>query len=281
MSNKVFKILFGILVILAISLLTYYHETDKTSFNNDLFFWALLFGAVAALIDGSLGMAYGVTGTAFLLGYGISPVKAVAYIHIAEIFVSGSTGLNHWKIGNVDTKLFKKLLIPGIIGAILGALIIAKVKIPYLSIVISIYLLFMGIFLIAKAYSKIKLQLKQKISVVIPLAVTGGFVDGAGGGGWGPVVTTSLLGGKMEPKKVIGTVNASEFFINLASAVSLLFLVKVTDWEALAGLIIGGFLVAPYAARVTSKMSEKMILTIVGCLITILSIRKIYIFFLN
>jgi uncharacterized membrane protein YfcA len=279
MSNKVFKILFGILVILAISLLTYYHETDKTSFNNDLFFWALLFGAVAALIDGSLGMAYGVTGTAFLLGYGISPVEAVAYIHIAEIFVSGSSGLNHWKIGNIDTKLFKKLLVPGIIGAILGALIIAKVKIPYLSIVISIYLLFMGIFLIAKAYSKIKLQLKQKISVVIPLAVTGGFVDGAGGGGWGPVVTTSLLGGKMEPKKVIGTVNASEFFINLASAVSLLFLVKVTDWEALAGLIIGGFLVAPYAARVTSKMSEKMILTIVGCLITILSIRKIYIFF--
>lgn len=280
MSNKVFKILFGILVILATSLLTYYYETDKTSFNSDLFFWALLFGAVAALIDGSLGMAYGVTGTAFLLGYGISPVKAVAYVHIAEIFVSGSTGLNHWKIGNIDTKLFKKLLIPGIIGAILGALIIAKVKIPYLSIVISIYLLFMGIFLIAKAYSKIKLQFKQKNSVVIPLAVTGGFVDGAGGGGWGPVVTTSLLGGKMEPKKVIGTVNASEFFINLASAVSLLFLVKVTDWEALAGLIIGGFLVAPYAARVTSKMSVKMILTFVGLLITIISLKKIFNFFI-
>lgn len=280
MNSKVFKILFGILVISAISLLTYYHETDKTSFNNDLFFWALLFGAVAALIDGSLGMAYGVTGTAFLLGYGISPVKAVAYIHIAEIFVSGSSGLNHWKIGNIDTKLFKKLLIPGIIGAILGALIIAKVKIPYLSIVISIYLLFMGIFLIAKAYSKIKLQFKQKNSVVIPLAVTGGFVDGAGGGGWGPVVTTSLLGGKMEPKKVIGTVNASEFFINLASAVSLLFLVKVTDWEALAGLIIGGFLVAPYAARVTSKMSVKMILTFVGVLITVISLRKIFNFFI-
>jgi uncharacterized membrane protein YfcA len=280
MNNKVFKILFGILVISAVSLLTYYHETDKTSFNNDLFFWALLFGAVAALIDGSLGMAYGVTGTAFLLGYGISPVKAVAYIHIAEIFVSGSSGLNHWKIGNIDTKLFKKLLIPGIIGAILGALIIAKVKIPYLSIIISIYLLFMGIFLIAKAYSKIKLQFKQNNSVVIPLAVTGGFVDGAGGGGWGPVVTTSLLGGKMEPKKVIGTVNASEFFINLASAVSLLFLVKVTDWEALAGLIIGGFLVAPYAARVTSKMSVKMILTFVGVLITVISLRKIFNFFI-
>lgn len=280
MNSKVFKILFGILVISAISLLTYYHETDKTSFNNDLFFWALLFGAVAALIDGSLGMAYGVTGTAFLLGYGISPVKAVAYIHIAEIFVSGSSGLNHWKIGNIDTKLFKKLLIPGIIGAILGALIIAKVKIPYLSIIISIYLLFMGIFLVAKAYSKIKLQFKQNNSVVIPLAVTGGFVDGAGGGGWGPVVTTSLLGGKMEPKKVIGTVNASEFFINLASAVSLLFLVKVTDWEALAGLIIGGFLVAPYAARVTSKMSVKMILTFVGLLITVISLRKIFNFFI-
>ena len=279
MSNKVFRILFGLLVVSAIAMLSYYRGTDVTPFNSDLFFWALLFGAIAALIDGSLGMAYGVTGTAFLLGYGISPIKAVAYIHIAEIFVSGSSGLNHWKIGNVDTKLFKKLLIPGIIGATLGALIITKIKIPYLSIVISIYLLLMGIFLIAKAYAKIKLQFKQKISVVVPLAVTGGFVDGAGGGGWGPVVTTSLLGGKMMPKKVIGTVNASEFFINLASATTFLFMVKVTDWEALAGLIIGGFLITPYAAKATSRMSIKMILTIVGCLITVLSIRKIYIFF--
>jgi len=279
MSNKVFRILFGLLVISAIAMLSYYRGTDVTPFNSDLFFWALLFGAIAALIDGSLGMAYGVTGTAFLLGYGISPIKAVAYIHIAEIFVSGSSGLNHWRIGNVDTKLFKKLLIPGIIGAVLGALIITKIKIPYLSIVISIYLLFMGIFLIAKAYAKIKLQFKQKNSVVIPLAVTGGFVDGAGGGGWGPVVTTSLLGGKMMPKKVIGTVNASEFFINLASATAFLFLVKVTDWEALAGLIIGGFLITPYAAKATSRMSVKMILTVVGCLITALSIRKLYIFF--
>jgi uncharacterized membrane protein YfcA len=276
MSNKVFRILFGLLVVSAIAMLSYYRGTDVNRFNSDLFFWALLFGAIAALIDGSLGMAYGVTGTAFLLGYGISPIKAVAYIHIAEIFVSGSSGLNHWKIGNVDTKLFKKLLIPGIVGAILGALIITKVKIPYLSIVISIYLLFMGIFLIAKAFAKIKLNFRQKNSVVIPLAVTGGFVDGAGGGGWGPVVTTSLLGGKMMPKKVIGTVNASEFFINLASATAFLFFVKITDWEALAGLIIGGFLVTPYAAKVTSRMSVKMILTIIGCLITILSIRKIF-----
>ena len=279
MSNKVFRILFSLLVVSAIAMLTYYRETDATPFNGDLFFWALLFGSIAAFIDGSLGMAYGVTGTAFLLGYGISPIKAVAYIHIAEIFVSGSSGLNHWKIGNVDTKLFKKLLIPGIIGAILGALVITKVKIPYLSIVISIYLLIMGIFLITKAYAKIKLQVKQKNSVVIPLAVTGGFVDGAGGGGWGPVVATSLLGGKMMPRKVIGTVNASEFFINLASATAFLFLVKVTDWEALAGLIIGGFLITPYAAKATSRMSVKMILTVVGCLITALSVRKIYIFF--
>ena len=279
MSNRVFRILFGLLVFSAVAMLTYYRETDVTPFNSDLFFWALLFGSIAAFIDGSLGMAYGVTGTAFLLGYGISPIKAVAYIHIAEIFVSGSSGLNHWKIGNVDTKLFKKLLIPGIIGAILGALVITKVKIAYLSIVISIYLLFMGIFLIAKAYAKIKLQIKQKNSFVLPLAVTGGFVDGAGGGGWGPVVATSLLGGKMMPRKVIGTVNASEFFINLASATTFLFLVKITDWEALAGLIIGGFLITPYAAKATSRMSVKMILTVVGCLITALSVRKIYIFF--
>jgi uncharacterized protein len=98
MSDKVFRVLFGLLVVSAITMLTYYRGADATPFNSDLFFWALLFGSVAALIDGSLGMAYGVTGIAFLLGYGISPVKAVAYIHIAEIFVSGSSGLNHWKL---------------------------------------------------------------------------------------------------------------------------------------------------------------------------------------
>ena len=105
-------------------------------------------------------------------------------------------------------------------------------------------------------------------------------MDGAGGGGWGPVVTTSLLGGKMLPKKVIGTVNASEFFINLASATTFVFLVKITDWEALAGLILGGFLIAPFIAKVTRKISIKLILIIVGLLITFLSLRKLFLFFI-
>lgn len=279
MSSKVFRVLFGLLVVFGFAVLAYFYKTDKTPFNNDLFFWSLIFGVIAGLIDGSLGMAYGVTGTAFLLGYGISPVSAVAYVHIAEIFVCGSSGLSHWKIGNVDYKLFKKLLIPGIIGAILGALIISKVKIPYLSIIISIYLLCMGIFLILKAYTKIKLLFKQTNTTLIPLALTGGFVDAAGGGGWGPVVTTSLLGGKIKPRKVIGTVNATEFFVNLGSATSFFFLTQVTDWEALGGLMIGGFIASPYAAKVTSKMSVKMILTFVGCLIICLSVKKIYMFF--
>jgi uncharacterized membrane protein YfcA len=105
--------------------------------------------------------------------------------------------LNHWKQGNVDFKLFKKLLVPGIIGALIGALIISKIKIPNLSIIIAFYLLFMGIFLLIKAFRKIKINFKQKISNIIPLATTGGFVDAAGGGGWGPVVTTTLLSSKM------------------------------------------------------------------------------------
>ena len=275
MSNKIFRILFGLLVIAAAALLSYLQDIDRTPFNSNLFFSCLFAGIIIAAIDGSLGMAYGIAGTAFLLGYGISPVKAVAYVHIAEIFVSGSTGLNHWKQGNVDFKLFKKLLVPGIIGALIGALIISKIKIPNLSIILAFYLLFMGIFLLIKAFRKIKIHFKQKISNIIPLAATGGFVDAAGGGGWGPVVTTTLLSSKMEPRKVIGTVNATEFFINLASALSLFLLVKITDWEALAGLILGGFLIAPFIAKVTSRMSVKMILTVVGCLIIIISLRKI------
>ena len=278
MSNKIFRILFSLLVIAAAALLSYLHDIDRTPFNSNLFFSCLFAGIIIAAIDGSLGMAYGIAGTAFLLGYGISPVKAVAYVHIAEIFVSGSTGLNHWKQGNVDFKLFKKLLVPGIIGALIGALIISKIK--NLSIIIAFYLLFMGIFLLIKAFRKIRINFKQKISNIIPLAATGGFVDAAGGGGWGPVVTTTLLSSKMEPRKVIGTVNAAEFFINFASAASLFLLVKITDWEALAGLILGGFLIAPFIAKVTRKISIKLILIIVGLLIIFLSLRKLFLFFI-
>jgi uncharacterized membrane protein YfcA len=280
MSNIKFRILFALLFVSAIALLSYLRDIDRTSFNGNLFFWCLFAGIIIAAIDGSLGMAYGVAGTAFLLGYGISPVKAVAYVHIAEIFVSGSTGLSHWKEGNVNYKLFKKLLIPGIFGALIGALIISKVKIPYLSMILSFYLLFMGIFLLIKAFRKIKVYFKQKNSNIIPLAATGGFIDAAGGGGWGPVVTTTLLSSKMEPRKVIGTVNASEFFINLTSAIALLLLIKITDWEALSGLILGGFLIAPFTAKVTRKISIKLMLIIIGLLIIFLSLRKIFLFFI-
>jgi uncharacterized protein len=280
MNNIKFRILFAVLFISAIALLSYLRDIDRTPFNSNLFFWCFFVGIIIAAIDGSLGMAYGVAGTAFLLGYGISPVKAVAYIHIAEIFVSGSNGLSHWKEGNVNYKLFKKLLIPGMCGALIGALIISKVKIPYLSIIIAFYLLFMGIFLLIKAFRKIKIYFNQKNSNIIPLATTGGFVDAAGGGGWGPLVTTTLLSSKMEPRKVIGTVNASEFFINLTSAVSLFLLIKITDWEALAGLILGGFLIAPFIAKVTRKISIKLMLIIVGLLIIFLSLRRIFLFFI-
>jgi uncharacterized membrane protein YfcA len=138
----------------------------------------------------------------------------------------------------------------------------------------------MGIFLLIKAFRKIKIYFNQKNSNIIPLATTGGFVDAAGGGGWGPLVTTTLLSSKMEPRKVIGTVNASEFFINLTSAVSLFLLIKITDWEALAGLILGGFLIAPFIAKVTRKISIKLMLIIVGLLIIFLSLRRIFLFFI-
>lgn len=239
-------------------------------------FWsAVAVGFFAQVIDGALGMAYGITATTFLLSTGASPAAASASVHIAEVFTTGLSGISHVKLGNVNKSLFLRLLLPGIIGAVLGAVLITQFDGAVMKPFISAYLLLMGLYILSKAYRHVKQR--QEPKHVAKLALFGGFVDAAGGGGWGPVVTSSLLGSGSDPRTTIGSVNFAEFFLTIASATSFILLAgEPNTWMMVAGLVFGGLFAAPFAALLVSKLSARTLLTIVGCLITLISAVNIY-----
>lgn len=248
----------------------------ESTLSNPSFWSAVAVGFFAQVIDGALGMAYGITATTFLLSAGASPAAASASVHIAEVFTTGLSGISHVKLGNVNKSLFLRLLLPGIIGAILGAVLITQFDGKVLKPFISAYLLLMGLYILSKAYRHI-IQRKEPKHVA-KLALFGGFVDAAGGGGWGPVVTSSLLGSGSDPRTTIGTVNFAEFFLTISSATSFILLAgEPSTWMMVAGLVFGGLFAAPFAALLCKKLSARTLLTIVGCLITLISAYNIYI----
>ena len=237
----------------------------------------LLFIAVgffAQMIDGALGMAYGVTCTTFLLGLGISPAIASASVHTAEVFTTGVSGLAHLKLGNVKTRLFKKLLLPGIIGAVVGActlsLLPGKAARPY----IAGYLLIMGILILYRTFKPKKAT--ETHTKLVPIGLAGGFFDAIGGGGWGPIVTSTLIAKGSSPTHTIGSVNLAEFFVTLVQVAVFLALLDFFNWTAILGLMIGGVLAAPLAALVCKKLPKKALMLVVGILIISLSVRTIY-----
>ena len=234
-----------------------------------------LVGVGAQLVDGGLGMAYGVTSTSFLLSVGVPPAAASASVHLAEVFTTGFSGLSHWKLGNVNKALFKRLVIPGIIGSVLGAYVVTSIDGKVLRPYISGYLLLMGLYILLKAFRNITIATEPP-KYIAPLGLTGGFVDAVGGGGWGPVVTTSLISTGQEPRRTIGSVNAAEFFVAVASGVSFAVLGGFTVWMTIAGLIFGGFFAAPLAAVLTRYAPTKVLMTIVGVLITVLSLYNLW-----
>lgn len=234
-------------------------------------FWlAAAVGLFAQIIDGALGMAYGITATTFLLSTGVPPAAASASVHVAEIFTTGFSGLSHWRFGNVDKALFRRLLIPGVIGVVLGAYVITSVDGKAIKPWISAYLIFMGLYVLSKAFRRIKRR-KEPPKHVAALALTGGFVDSVGGGGWGPVVTTSLIGTGQDPRTTIGSVNAAEFILSLAGGLSFAFLIGLTYWHVIAGLVVGGLFAAPFAAWLCRHLQARTLLILVGVLITAIS----------
>jgi uncharacterized protein len=250
------------------------HAQPFHRFDASAFFTALTFGMLAQLVDGALGMAYGVTANSMLLASGLSPVAATSTVHVAEAFTTAASGLSHWKLGNIDKRIFNRIVIPGIVGGIVGVLVITSIDGKVLRPWISGYLLLIGLFIIYRAFFEVRLR-SLFGKGLIPVAFTGGFADSVGGGGWGPVVTTTLLATGHEPRTTIGSVNAAEFFVTLASGFSFALLIGIQTWESVAGLIVGGLIVAPFAARLTNRINRKLLMVMVGLLIAGLSLWTI------
>ncbi len=236
----------------------------------------LLAGFIAQFIDGSLGMAYGVSASTVLMSVGVPPAAASASIHTSEIFTSGASGLMHLKFQNVNKKLFKTLLIPGVVGAAAGALALSFLE-PYnyiLKPIIAFYTLYLGVVIIRKAFGKKKAKIKTKN--IPKLATFGGFMDSIGGGGWGPIVSSTLIAGGRHPRYTIGSVNLTEFFVALASSLTFFSMIGISHWNVIAGLIIGGVIAAPLAAYASRRIPTKPMMGIVGVLVALISVRILY-----
>lgn len=245
-----------------------YGTFDKT------FFIMLAAGFLAQLVDGALGMGYGVTSTAVLLSAGISPAAISGSVHTAEMFASGASGYSHYRFGNVNKKLLKALIVPGIIGAICGAILLFYIGERYSTLargLLAFYTMFLGIKILANSLKKT--IPKKKFNRYGVLAGAGGFFDSFGGGGWGPIVTSTLLGKGRTPRFVIGTVSLTEFFVTFSSALTFFILLGISHWQTIVGLIVGGLIAAPIAAKLVGKLNRKAALIGVGVLVIIWSIR--------
>ena len=271
---------FFVLILGAIINLFVSYEEFKAGLNwlagdiDDKFYWMILVGFIAQLIDGLLGMGYGLSSTAALLSIGI-PLPAISgSIHTAEVFSSGASGLSHYKFGNINKKLLKFLIIPGVVGAILGAVLLSKFSLEYSNIIkpiLAFYTLLLGIRILFRVFAK-KKELK-KVKNVGWLAFCGGFLDSFGGGGWGPLVTTTLISKGKTPRFVIGTVSLSEFFITLASALTFFAFLGLSHWQVILGLVLGGVMAAPLAARLAGKLPMKAMFIGVGVLVILWSLN--------
>ncbi len=247
----------------------------KPYFNYEFLFFVVA-GFAAQMVDGALSMGYGVVSATCLMSFGISPVASSAAIHTSEVFTTGISGYSHYRFGNVNMKLFKHLVIPGIAGAIAGALLLVMLGEKagkWLMPLIALYAMFLGVKIILKAVSIKKHGLKAKR--IGWLAGAGGFLDSFGGGGWGPIVTSTLVSKGRDPKYTIGSVCLTEFFVTIASATTFFLTVGIHHWNIVLGLIVGGSLAAPIAARLSGKLPKKTMMIAVGIMVIIWCIRML------
>ena len=269
-----------VLLVGLISSLVYNHHAEfswdglKAGFNQELLIFFLI-GIFAQLVDGTLGMGYGATSTSFLLAYGIPPAISSTGVHVAEMFTTGVSALSHHRFGNINKKLVKHLLIPGVLGSITGAYLLSDViNGEIIKPFIAVYMMILAIIIIRKAAQKNIIKKKTKRLSV--LASFGGFMDAVGGGGWGPIVTSTLLGRGRNPRYTIGSVNAAEFAVSFASGVTFMLFGGIEGWQVIIGLIMGGVIAAPFAAILVNKIQRKPMMIAVGILIILLSFRTLF-----
>jgi uncharacterized protein len=231
-------------------------------------------GLAAQMIDGAIGMAYGVTSTSILLSLGVAPATASACVHAAETFTTGASGIAHWKMGNIDRDLVWRLAVPGMVGGAIGAFALVSLPGDAIRPYVNVYLLVLGLLIIWKAVTTRSVSAPAP-SRVAPLGLAGGLLDAIGGGGWGPIVTSTLLGQGATPRYTIGSVNLAEFFVTATISGTFFLTIGLTLWPIIAGLVLGGVLAAPFAALATKHLPDKALMVIVGCVVVILSLRGI------
>ena len=236
-------------------------------------FFYIFVGFIAQMIDGALGMAYGVTSTSLLLTMGIPPAQASASVHAAELVTTAVSGAFHLKFGNVDKKVLRRLLIPGVIGGAIGAYVLTEISSTTIKPLVAAYLVIMGGIILWKAFREV--EPREVRTKLVPLGLVGGFFDAIGGGGWGPIVTTTLVARGKEPRFAVGSVNLAEFFVTLSESFVFILTIGLIHWKIIIGLMIGGVLAAPLAAYVCSRIPRRPMMCMVGVLIIAVSLRTL------
>lgn len=250
----------------------------------DSFILFAVVGFLAQIVDGALGMAYGVVSSSVLLAFGVPPAAASASVHAAELFTTAASSGSHVWHRNVNWRLFRLLAPVGILGGVLGTYVLTSVDGAVLRPWVAGYLGLMGVYILYRAYRAAVPVDNHRAALVLPLGAIGGFADAIGGGGWGPVVTTGLVGAGGAPRETIGTVNTVEFFLTLAVSLTFVLALVTGHWEeagglmtyawAVGGLIVGGVLAAPLAGYVTKIVPQHYLLVAVGTLVTLLAIYQ-------
>jgi uncharacterized protein len=241
-----------------------------------VFYAMILVGFFAQLVDGAVGLGYGVTCATSMMLLGIKLPAISGSIHTAEMFSSGISGFSHYKFGNVNKKLLFWLAVPGVIGAVFGALLLIYFGSKYETLtyaVLATYTMIIGIRLISIAFRKNIVKKKVKNTGI--LGFSGGLLDAFGGGGWGPIVTSTLLAKGRKSSYVIGTVSLAEFFVTLAASLTFVASIGVSHWYIVVGLILGGSIAAPFAARLAGRLPHKTAVLLVAFLVIVFSIRML------
>jgi hypothetical protein len=247
--------------------------------DNYIFYWMLLVGVLAEIVAGSMGMGYGVICTTTLLFLGIPPHAVSASIHSAESFTTAAGSISHIRLKNVSKNLVKRLAVPAIFGAIIGAVSLTYLGEYYSKItktIISFYTLYLGIQIFSNSFKqKQDKKLKRKTNLT-RLGLAGGFIDSFAGGGWGPLVTGTLIKNSFTPRFAVGSSTVAKFILTLTAAITFIFTLGIQHWNIILGLLIGGIFTAPFSAMLTAKLPVKSMFIVIGLLVIIMSSITIY-----
>lgn len=233
----------------------------------------VLIGLFAQLVDGALGMAYGLVSSSILLALGLPPAAVSASVHTAEVFTTGVSGASHGLLGNIDRRLMLRLAVPGVIGGVIGAYVLTQLPGEAIRPFVYAYLLVLALLILLRAIGR-RIP-RNEIKRVGVLGFFAGLLDAIGGGGWGPIATSTLLAKGGEVRTSIGTVSASEFVVTLAISITFLLTVGVSHWRIVLALLLGGVVAAPLAAMLVKHLPERAVLGAVGTLVLGISVFQI------